>query len=170
MSGRAPQIVTAELPADLRALAERLRQAHYPADRNQVAAHVTLFRAVPPSCEEELHDALGAAARQHAPIAAHLVGAMSLGTGTALRIDSPAMLALRAELAGRFHGLLTPQELSEPRLHVTVQNKMPEKEAKALQEELARTLEPRDFRFAGLALHRYLDGPWETINRWSFRG
>jgi 2'-5' RNA ligase superfamily protein len=163
-------IVTAELPSDIQAWAERLRRLHYPAQRNRTAAHVTLFRALPPSCEAELCDALAAAARGHAPLPARLEGAMSLGTGTALAIDSPAMRALRADLAERFHGLLSPQDLPEPRLHVTVQNKVSRNEAGALQAELARTLDPRDFRFAGLALQRYRDGPWEFVKRWSFRG
>ena len=166
----APLIVTAELPADIQGWAERLRRAHYPAERNQVAAHVTLFRALPPSIEEELRETLAAAARDHAPVPARFDGVVSLGTGTALKIVSPAMQALRAELAERFRGLLTPQDLSEPRLHVTVQNKVSEKAARALRAELARVLEPCGFRFAGLALSRYLGGPWELAKRWSFRG
>ena len=95
---------------------------------------------------------------------------MSLGRGTALKIASPAMLTLRAELSGRFRGLLLAQDAPDPRLHVTVQNKVSEREARALQADFARTLEPRDFRFSGLALHRYRDGPWEFVKRWSFRG
>ena len=169
MSG-APLIVTAELPGDLRAWAERLRQAHYPVARNQVPVHVTLFHALPPSCEEELHDALGQAAYAHSPMPARLEGVMSLGRGTALNIFSPATLALRAELAERFRGLLTPQDAPEPRLHITIQNKVSERGARALQADLARTLESRDFRFSGLALHRYRGGPWEFVKRWSFRG
>jgi hypothetical protein len=165
-----PLVVTAELPGDLQAWAERLRRAHYPAERNRVPAHVTLFRAFPPSCESELRDALSALARAHSPAPARLDGVMSLGPGTALKVTSAALLELRAELAARFHGLLTPQDMPEPRLHVTVQNKVAEEEARALQRNLARTLQPRDFRFAGLALHRYRDGPWEFVKRWSFRG
>ena len=168
--GLAALVVTAELPAGLQAWAERLRQAHYPTDRNQVAAHVTLFHALPPSCEAELGDALAAAARDHRPLAARMAGVMPLGTGTALAIASPKMLALRAKLAERLFGLLTPQDRPEPRLHVTIQNKVSEKAAKALQAEFAGTFEPREFRFAGVALHRYRGGPWEFVKRWSFRG
>jgi len=75
----APLIVTAELPRDLQAWANRLRRAHYPAERNRVEAHLTLFHALPPSCEAELRDALAAAAGEHPPIPARLEGAMSLG-------------------------------------------------------------------------------------------
>lgn len=166
----APLIVTAELPGDLKAWAEGLRQAHYPAERNRAEAHLTLFHALPPSCEDELRDALEAAAREHAPIPARLQGVMSLGTGTALKIESPAMTGLRRDLAARFHGLLTAQDAHEPRLHITIQNKVRANEAMALQTALARTLSPRDFRFVGLALHHYRDGPWDSVRRWSFRG
>ena len=166
----APLIVTAELPGDLQAWAERLRKTHYPAERNRVAAHVTLFHALPPSCEDEVRERLAAAARQCSPLLARLDGVTALRGGTALGIASPTMLVLRADLAERFSGLLTPQDVPEPRLHVTVQNKVSACEAKAFQAELAATFRPRDFRFAGLALHRYRDGPWEFVKRWSFRG
>ena len=170
MSSAAPLIVTAELPADLQAWANALRREHYPPERNQLDAHVTLFHALPPSCEEELRGLLADTAREHAPVPARLEGVMSLGGGTALLLLSPAMLALRRELAERLHGLLSAQDSGEPRLHVTVQNKVFAKEAKALQAQLAAEITPRDFRFAGLALHRYLGGPWEPLKRWSFRG
>jgi hypothetical protein len=117
-----------------------------------------------------LRDALAAAARVHSPVAARLEGAMSLGRGMALKIASPAMLALRGDLAERFRGLLSPQDQHSPKLHLTVQNKVSANQARALQAELAGTLQPRDFRFPGLALHRYLEGPWQLLNRWSFRG
>lgn len=168
--GPAPLIVTAELPADLQSWAERLREAHYPSERNHVPAHVTLFHALPPSCEDELRAALAATARDNPPAPVRLDGIVSFGRGTALRLASPAMLALRAELAQLLLGALSPQDRPEPRLHVTIQNKVSEREAKALQAELAGKVLPRDFRFTGLALHRYRGGPWEFVKRWSFRG
>lgn len=170
MNDPAPLIVTAQLPPDLQAWAERLRRAHYPPERNQIAAHVTLFHALPPSCEDELRDSIAAATRDHGPLPARLEGLMPLGRGTALAISSPALLALRGDLAERFHGLLTPQDGHRPRLHVTIQNKVPIEAARALQAQLAPQVQPRDFRFAGLALHRYRGGPWEFVKRWSFRG
>jgi hypothetical protein len=167
--GVAPLIVTAELPEALQSRADQLRKLHYPPERNVLAAHVTLFHALPPSVEQELRDALAAEARAK-PVPARLEGVMSLGRGTALRIASPAMLAIWKRLADRFHGLLTPQDEHAPRLHVTIQNKVSPHDAKYLQRSLADAIEPRDFAFAGLALHRYREGPWETLKRWSFRG
>jgi hypothetical protein len=167
--GLAPLIVTAELPEALQSRADQLRRQHYPPERDQLAAHVTLFHALPPSVEEELRDALAAEAKARPPLA-RLEGVMSLGRGTALRITSPAMLDLRERLAERFHGLLTPQDEHGPRLHVTIQNKVAPSEARALQQALAAAIAPRDIAFAGLALHRYRGGPWEFVRRWPFRG
>jgi hypothetical protein len=79
------------------------------------------------------------------------------------------MLALRDELALRFHGLLTPQDQHRPRLHITVQNKVAVKEAKALQAWLTPRVEPREFAFRGLSLHAYRGGPWEALGRYAFR-
>lgn len=154
----------------MQAWATRLRTEHFPPERNHLDAHVTLFHALPPACEQELRDVLARMVRDNPPVPARLEGVMSLGRGTALGLSSPAMLDLRESLADRFHGMLTPQDQHAPRLHVTVQNKVSSAEAKALQALLGAQVEPRDFVFRGFALHRYLGGPWEFVREWVFRG
>ncbi|WP_133364967.1 2'-5' RNA ligase family protein [Qipengyuania sediminis] len=166
----APLILTAALPNDLQARANALRRQHFPPERNHLDAHVTLFHALPPQVEAELVALLARLSSEYAPVPARLEGLMNLGRGTALRLASPEMLALRAEVAERFHGLLTAQDSHAPRLHVTIQNKVSAAEAKALQAELAGTIAPRDFVFPGLALFRYRGGPWEAVRRFAFRG
>lgn len=166
----APFILTAKLPDDLHSWATGLRTEHFPPERNHVEAHVTLFHALPPSCEAELRDVLADTVKTNPPVPARLEGLMSLGGGTALKLTSPAMLELRDRLADRFHGLLTPQDEHKPRLHVTIQNKVTSTEAKALQAELAAEINPRDFTFRGFALHIYRGGPWEFVRDWRFRG
>lgn len=148
---------------------DALRRAHFPPERNVLSAHVTLFHALPPFVEDEARALLAELARA-APPPARLVAVMDLGRGTALRIESPALLALRAQIAERFHGLLTGQDSHTPRLHVTVQNKVDRNAARALQAELDRTFSPEPFAFAGLSLHRYRGGPWEPAGSWRFRG
>ncbi|HSG56174.1 MAG TPA: 2'-5' RNA ligase family protein [Paracoccaceae bacterium] len=172
MSGQdtAPLILTAELPLDLYSWATQLRTDHFPPARNFLKAHVTLFHALPHFVEGELREILGRIAARTQPVPARLEGVMGLGSGTALRLSSPTMLDLRAEIAERFTGLLTGQDSHPPRLHVTVQNKVSPAEAKALQAHLAVTVEPRTFSFTGLGLHRYLGGPWESLGKWPFRG
>ncbi len=166
----APLILTALLPDDLHRWATSLRDAHFPFERNHLEAHVTLFHALPPSCEDELRRLCAALARDNAPISARFQGIMPLGRGTALKLESTGMIALWEELRERFHGLLTPQDDHRPRLHVTIQNKVTVAEAKALQAELAPLVEPRAFTFAGLGLYAYRGGPWEHRKSWRFRG
>ncbi|WP_394726993.1 2'-5' RNA ligase family protein [Altererythrobacter sp. GH1-8] len=169
-SEQPPLILTALLPQDLHNWATALRTAHFPPDRNYLEAHVTLFHALPAGCEPEVIECCKALAKEHAPVAARLVGLMSLGGGTALKLESPEMRSLRAEIADRFHGLLTQQDQHSPRLHVTIQNKVTSTQAKALQAELDEMIEPRAFAFRGIGLFRYRGGPWEPVREFAFRG
>lgn len=165
-----PFIVTAQLPPDLLAWADGLRRTHFPPERNKLVAHVTLFHAFAPSLFEELKRVLPRFAGEWGPQSARLDGLMDLGKGTALAIRSPGMLALREAIADYFHGALTAQDRHEPRLHITIQNKVTREAALALQAELAGRIAPRDFAFRGLELHIYRGGPWEFVKAWPFRG
>lgn len=165
-----PFIVTAELPAELFSWANALRQRHFPAERNHLAAHVTLFHALAPSLRDELPAVLARISAEYAPPQASLIGLMNLGKGTALALTSPMMLAIRAEIADLFHGMLTAQDQHKPRLHITIQNKVTPEAARALQAELAPTIVPGKFAFTGLGLHRYCNPHWEAVGVWPFRG
>ena len=162
-------IVTADFSQSDFAWFEGLRRAHYPADQNRVPAHLTMFHALPPSALEEARRqlALQAAAR---PPKASLAGLMNLGSGVAFRILSDELEAIRNALADHFHGMLTAADAAGWRPHVTVQNKVSSREARALFEALKRDFEPRPLGIAGLSLHRYLGGPWETAATYKFRG
>ncbi len=47
-------IITAEMAVPDLAWLDQLRRRHYPAERNQVPAHLTMFHALPPSAEGEV--------------------------------------------------------------------------------------------------------------------
>jgi hypothetical protein len=95
---------------------------------------------------------------------------MDLGGGAAFRIASDELDTIRAEIADRLTGLLTAQDQAGWSAHVTIQNKVPPREAKALIQALGNQFDRRPIRIAGLGLHRYLGGPWETLRTYSFRG
>lgn len=168
--GDAPLILTAELPKDLHVRFTELRTEHFPPERNYLEAHVTLFHALPAQCESEVRSYLARLVGEMAPVEGRVEGLMSLGGGTAIKLVSPAMLDLRDQIADHFHGMLTNQDQHRPRLHVTIQNKVSSKDAKALQAQLCGVIEPRDFTFRGLALYAYRGGPWEFLRRFAFRG
>lgn len=164
-----PLIVTAELaPADFGWLND-LRQRHYPAGRNQLPAHLTMFHTLPPSAEPEVRELLARTAVGPAP-RAFISGVMDLGGGVAFRIASDELEHIRAEIADRLAGLLTAQDRAGWSAHVTVQNKVPPREARALRDALGSQFDKRPIKIAGLALHRYLGGPWETLRTFPFRG
>ena len=131
-------------------------------------AHLTLFHHLPPGIEAELAHRLKTATNARPP-AATIAGIIDLGGGTAFRVESPALAAIRDELAEAFHGLLTPQDSAPWRPHVTIQNKVADKEARALQRRLRPPFEPRPLAIRGLAAWRYLGGPWEAVRDWPFR-
>jgi len=162
-------IVTAEFGRDDFAWLQGLRRQHYPADRNQVPAHLTMFHALPPSAEGEVRARLAALARE-APPGARIDGLMDLGGGVAFRVVSDELDAMRRQIASDLHGLLGAQDAGGWRPHVTIQNKVPPKEARALLADLARRFEPRPLAIHGVGIHRYLGGPWETLATYSFRG
>ena len=164
-----PLIVTAELAEADFAWLEGLRRAHYPAERNHVPAHLTIFHALPPSVEAEARRQLAHHARGPAPRAS-IAGLMDLGGGVAFRAVSNDLDAIRDELANHFHGMLGAQDSAGWRPHVTIQNKVAPKVARSLLASLEATFRPRPLGIGGLALHRYLGGPWETLARYPFRG
>ncbi|SFP27829.1 2'-5' RNA ligase family protein [Qipengyuania nanhaisediminis] len=168
--GDAPLILTAELPVDLHGRFTDLRTEHFPPERNYLEAHVTLFHALPAQCEDEVRRYLARLVGETAPVEGRVEGLMSLGGGTAIKLVSPDMLDLRHRIADHFQGMLTNQDQHRPRLHVTIQNKVTSKEAKALQAQLSGVIQPRDFAFRGLALYAYRGGPWEFLRRFAFRG
>lgn len=165
----APLLITAELSSDVHQWADALRRAHYPPDRNRLAAHVTLFHALPPSAEGEVRRLLAECVRRDPPEAI-IDGLMDLGCGTAFTVDSPGMVALHDELAERLHGVIQQRDARPLRLHVTVQNKVAPAAARALQAELARDFAPQPFRFRGLALSHWRDEHWRMVRLYPFRG
>ena len=165
-----PFILTAALPPGIQGWAEGLRRAHYPPEKNRLHAHVTLFHAFAPSLLAELRDYLPRITGEFSSPEGAITGLMDLGTGTAIALASTQLLALRRLIAEHFRGSLTAQDLHEPRLHITIQNKVEKREARALQAVLAPAIPERRFVFPALELHCYKGGPWELVKRSGFRG
>ena len=165
-----PIIVTATMGAADQRYFDNLRTAHFPPERNHLAAHITLFHQLPPSSLDELDRLLRAIAADTPAPAAHLREVYSLGQGVAYRIDSPDLLAIRDRIADRFIGMLTAQDRGTPRLHITVQNKVAPEAARKLLTELAAGFRPRPLKIAGLTAHHYLGGPWQPAFARNFRG
>ena len=164
MTSPAPIIVTAVMGREDQAWLDRQRTAYFPAERNVLSAHLTMFHHLPPSLEGEVRQRLGEVARQGA-VEARVAGLISLGGGVAYRIESPALEDVRGYLADVWAGLLTPQDRAPWRPHVTIQNKVAPEEARALLDTLKPGFRPRPLAIAGFASWWYRGGPWEPLSR-----
>lgn len=161
-------IITAQIAAADFSWLEGLRRTHYPPERNQVAAHLAILHALPPSAEIELRPRLSKIVRQEAPRAS-IEGLMDLGGGVAYRVVSADLDQIRDELASGLFGLLGAQDAGGWRPHITIQNKVSPKIARALKRSLEGTFRPRPLRITGLDLSRYHGGPWEWLATYKFR-
>ncbi len=164
-----PLILTAQLDDATRARFDDLRERHFPAGRNHLAAHLTLFHALPGDAVVELTADL-TAATDRPPMTARVTGLRLLGRGVAFTLDCPELTSLRRDVAERWRSRLTRQDAGKSDLHVTVQNKVDPAVARALYDDLVAGFEPWDAGVPGVALWRYDGGPWEPGPRFPFSG
>lgn len=145
-----------------------LRREHFPRERNHLTAHVTLFHALPGDQLPTLRDDLASMAARE-PFAVAVTGLRLLGGGVAYALASPELQRIHETLARRWAAMLTRQDSQSLRPHVTVQNKVSAETARRTYAQLEAAGLPPAVSAQGLALWRYLGGPWETIETMSFR-
>ena len=160
-------IVTLLLDDEAQQRFDRLRAEHFPPERNHLAAHVTLFHALPGERLDAVRADLAAAARRP-PFAVAVTGVRFLGRGVAYDLASAGLDRLRAGLADAWSPWLTPQDRQRHRAHVTVQNKVAPEVARALHERLSASFASGAGTARGLGLWRYLDGPWGAVDAFPF--
>jgi hypothetical protein len=88
----APIIITADMGKADQAWANGLRRAHFPAERNRIDAHITLFHHLPPSHLPEIKSRLAALVQNYPAPAADLSDVMLLGMGSHFEIWDAARL------------------------------------------------------------------------------
>ncbi len=165
-----PLILTLTLDPASQAWFDALRSAYFPADRLVVGAHVTLFHALPGEQEGLIAQVLSASCAQAGAFAVEVTGLRLLGRGVAFTLRAPAADRLRRLLLTRVSLTLTAQDSAPWSPHVTVQNKVSPDEARRTFASLSGQRPPGPVQAVGVALWRYLGGPWEKIGVWPFGG
>lgn len=163
-----PFILTLILEPSLAQPLNALRKAHFPAERNFLDAHVTLFHALPNDQETMLRRDLATVCAQTPAFAVVFPELKSWGKGVFAPLEAPDLLRVRENLVERWQDLLTPQDRQGYKPHVTIQNKVAKEEAQALYEALAPTWHPLTGRSLGLTLWRYAGGPWKFAESFGF--
>ena len=163
-----PLVMTAELDDATFEWLDELRRRHFPPERNLLAAHLTLFHALPGGCHDRVTRDLEAVTFARGAIEAVAARWVLLGRGVAMALEAPALVTLRAQLAGRLGDVLTRQDAAGLRPHVTIQNKVAPERARALKAELDARFEPVEVSIPALRLWRYDGGPWDHVRRFPF--
>ena len=146
------------------------RRRHFPAGRNLIPAHLTLFHKLPSEERERIGDDLREVVQDADTLRLQVSGVRFLGYGSAYVLECPALDRLRAELARCWADWLTPQDAQRFHAHVTIQNKAPAAQAKALYAELEGGFEPFEAGAVSLLLWHYRGGPWEAAGEFPLTG
>lgn len=157
-----PLVVTLVLDEPSAARFDAERQELFPSGRTSIGAHVTLFHAVPgemvPSVLADL-----AALEVDGPFPVAVTEVLPLGRGAAYRLAAPALDAVHRTLQRSWWESLTAQDRQGFRAHVTVQNKVTSEVARRTVQRLRADFAPFDVTALGVAVWRYVGGPWEPV-------
>ena len=159
-------VLTLRLDPESQTLFDRLRQRHFPPDRNVISAHVTLFHALPN--ESWVAQQLAGSAEKQCSFSLAVTGLRSLGKGVAYRLASTTLLHLHSELTRAFQAELIPQDMQRFQPHVVVQNKVTPAAARELLSVLEAQFVPWTVQARGLDLWHYRGGPWEHARTFLF--
>ena len=171
-SDPAPLILSLALDPSSQAFFDNLRQQHFPPQRNFLAAHLTLFHALPGEAEAAISRHLAEVCESVAALPLEVTGVQFMGQGVMYKLESPALRHLHKSLQAawqkEFGFALSGQDRQPLHPHITVQNKVTPAVARTLHEQLTASFQPFQAMGVGLRLWTYKGGPWEKRGAFSF--
>ena len=144
------------------------RRRYFPPALNRIPAHLTLFHTLPE--DDETVAALHSIAALRRVFEINVSGLRSIGRGVAFVVHSQELLELHRSLRAVFEPVLSAQDRQGFRPHVVAQNKVTPEVARETLKALQAEFAPWLAHGVGLDLWRYLDGPWEHLQRFSLLG
>lgn len=130
-----------------------LRREFYPAEKNLVPAHVTLFHQFP-------RQGLGDLPAFPAELVVHFGRVFFMGQGFAVEAQCQDLQIWRKQVLD-LPLEFSSQDRSLKKLHVTLQNKESPAKAREDFEAFCQKWSPFTGKIFGLRQWRYLSGPWE---------
>ncbi len=164
-----PVILTLKLNPEAAAYFTNLRKQHFPAERNYLDAHLTLFHHLPGN-EGSIFEVLKTVCLQQKPMVLQVTGVVSIGAGVAFKIECEGLKKLHKNLQQQWQLWLTPQDKQTLWPHITIQNKVDRQTAVQLQQQLSLDFEPFEIQGLGLTIWEYLSGPWQLLQTFDFEG
>jgi hypothetical protein len=162
-----PLILTLTLNDDAFSFFTALRSQYFPAERNFLEAHLTLFHKLPNN-QPQIIKSIEAVCVVQRIITLAVVRVVNIGYGVAYEIKSQELSTLHRNLQMQWQSWLSPQDNQKLRPHITVQNKVPPQIAKELQRKLSAEYWPKSIYGVGFTLWEYHGGPWKEIQQFSF--
>lgn len=163
-----PLVLTLKMDRASFARLDSERRSYFPASRNIVPAHISMFHQLPDEAFAEINRELLRITESRCPFRLEVTGLRSLGGGVAYLLQSPDLLALRATLAATFSLWLSRQDQQPYRPHITIQNKASREEARETLAKLQSGFARFTLEGTGLCLWDYLNGPWRLRRSYSF--
>ncbi len=164
-----PLILTVQFDETSQAFFNEKRKQYFPPERNFLSAHLTLFHHLPDD-KSIITEAIKTVCSQQKQIELAITEVVSIGKGTAYKIESKALVALHKQLQNKWNDFLTPQDRQGLWPHVTIQNKVSPLESKQLLQQVKTEFVPFTAYAAGVTLWKYLNGPWQLYQSYSFAG
>jgi 2'-5' RNA ligase len=175
-----PLVVTLRLDSATEKLLTGLRTKYFPAQRNYLSAHITLFHALPAdSLSKSVSPLLSSVTSQSSPFTVGLKAPFPLGgrghmKGVGINIASHKLRKLHAEFLDGLKKegvILTEQDSRELRPHVTLQNKVGNDEAERTLQALKSEFTEGTAKAEGIVVWRYeKGGEWTFLDEYIFRG
>jgi 2'-5' RNA ligase len=170
VSATDPLILTLTLDAAAHERFTALRRRHFPAERNYLEAHVTLFHHLPGAEQATVEHHIREVAATTTPLTLDVSGVQFLGRGVAYKLLSEPLQQLHRQLQARWQTWLRPQDQQPLRPHITIQNKVDPAPARALYTQLAAEFTPDTVQGLGFTLWAYRGGPWQQLAQVPFAG
>jgi len=145
-----------------------LRKQYFPAERNYLDAHLTLFHNLPGS-EQAIIESIDTVCNNYNVFDMQVSKIVSIGNGVAYKIESPELKQLHKYLQQQFTQWLIPQDKQTLWPHITIQNKTDALIANQLINELNSGFIPFKVNALGFSLWEYKGGPWEFISEFRFK-
>src|SRR5436305_14715626 len=129
-----PMILTLQLEEEQQAFFNAQRKTYFPAHRNYLDAHITLFYHLP--IGEAAIPLLLQAAAQRPPMQLHVQAVHNMGTGVAYGLISEELQVLHENLQLALDPWLKRQDRKQLWPHITIQNRVTVFKAQLLAEQL----------------------------------
>ncbi|GAA4909639.1 2'-5' RNA ligase family protein [Mucilaginibacter defluvii] len=163
-----PLILTLKLDDKVQTYFNQLRARYFPSERNFLDAHLTLFHHLPAE-EPGVYSMIEELAARQQSLLIDVIKIVSTGNGVAFKCESAELQKVHNHLQQQWRQWLIPQDRQKLWPHITIQNKVSADTAANTLQELSSGFTPFVMPGSGLSLWRYLGGPWEHVDDYSFQ-